>query len=92
MEIKAEQLEVITEFEGYAVGKYRGQLGIWALYTEKIDWEATFASEETIYLDTPTAMAAQLKGDCGQLLDFAHFQNHLAEMKAEAAYLAKLEA
>lgn len=97
-EIKASELEIITEFEGYTLARHNGNLGIWALYSENIDWEATFKLPQEagmVYLDSAVEMAMLLDDDCNHLLDPEHkgiFECRVLDLRAESDSLMKVGA
>jgi hypothetical protein len=94
-DIKASELEIITEFEGYTLARHNGNLGIWSIYSENIDWDATFKLPQEagmVYLDTAVELAMLLDDDCNHLLDPEQegiFECRVLDLKAEAHYLMK---
>ena len=97
-DIKATELEIIREFEGYTLARHNGNLGIWSIYSENIDWDATFKLPQEagmVYLDRAIEMAMQMDDDCNHLLEpewEGLFECRVLDLKAEGNYLASLEA
>lgn len=88
-EIKASELELVKEFEGYHLARYQGNLGIWSIYTETSQWDGN-----NYVPCEPVEMAYQLDDDCNHLLDPQFeglFECRVLDIKAEAAYLISLE-
>ena len=97
-EVKATELEVIQTIDNYALARYNGDLGIWMLYSENIDWEATFKLPQEagmVYLESAIEMAIQLDDDCNHLLNPESegiFSCRVQNLIEEANYLAKVGA
>ena len=87
IEIEAKEIKIIKKFEGYAVARHNGNLGIWSVYTATELWNGN-----DFVACKPVRMAMQLADDCGSLLDTEHFEQHVRDLRAEANYLASLEA
>ena len=78
LDIKATELKIIKTFEGYHLARHNGNLGIWGIF--KAD------GFENAYL---------LDDDCNHLLEpewYGLFESRVLDLKAEARYLASLEA
>jgi hypothetical protein len=93
--INPSELEIIKEFEGYTLARYNGDLGIWKIYSENIDWPATLALPQEagmVYLESPIWLADQFDDDCNHLLDPQFdgvFECRVLDIKAEINYLVK---
>ena len=89
-DIKATELEIIREFEGYTLARHNGNLGIWAVYTETEMWDGNdYVACE------PVRMAMLMDDDCNHLLEPEFegvFECRVLDLKAEGNYLASLEA
>jgi ubiquinone biosynthesis protein Coq4 len=94
IEVKATELELVKEFDGFHLARYEGNLGIWKLYSENIDWDATLKLPQEagmVYLDTAIEMAYQLDDDCNHLLEpewEGLFECRVLDIKAEMDVLA----
>jgi hypothetical protein len=86
IEVKAIELELVKEFEGFHLARYNGDLGIWKLYTEKMTWNG-----EDFEPCEPVSMAYQLDDDCNHLLEpewEGLFECRVLDIKAEMNALA----
>lgn len=86
VEIKATELKIIREFDGYPLASHNGNLGIWSIMTETETWDGN----DYVPCE-PVQMAWEMESDCGSLLDSGHFENHVSDLKTEGSYLASLE-
>jgi hypothetical protein len=86
VEIKATELKIIREFDGYTLASHNGNLGIWSIMTETETWDGN----DYVPCE-PVQMAWEMESDCGSLLDSGHFENHVSDLKTEGSYLASLE-
>jgi GH24 family phage-related lysozyme (muramidase) len=96
-EIKASELQIVKKFEGYTLARYQGNLGIWKIYKETIDWEATMAQSDInklIKLEKPVMLADQFDDDCNHLLDpewDGLFECRVLDIQAEMNELMRAE-